>query len=200
MRTPFDAVEVSTVPQPIVTSKPPLREEVRALPESVEVATRPWLRERTASQLFEEFVNHVTAELSDSACRDRLKEYIHQSCSIANQSAVREALQAAANAFANCICDHFEEKIKQKVAAAQNAPWRAQLPDRPLQEADDYANFLSEFVQQNLRCFYKPHDKDVENIAKQAAEKVSRELNVPHELMPGLAKLALYDFIILCGM
>jgi len=40
----------------------------------------------------------------------------------------------------------------------------------------------------------------VENIAKQAAQKVSRELNVPHELMPGLAKLALYDFIILCGM
>ena len=74
------------------------------------------------------------AELSDGACRDKLKEYIRQSYSTANQSVVREALQAVANMFTNCICDHFEEKIAQKVAAAQNAPWRAQLPDQPLQK------------------------------------------------------------------
>jgi len=45
-----------------------------------------------------------------------LKNIIHQSYSIANQSVVREAIQAVANTFANCIHDHFEEKITQKVS------------------------------------------------------------------------------------
>jgi hypothetical protein len=185
-------LEVNTVPQPVVTNEPPKQEEVTRL-------SRP-TEERTASQLFEEFKNHVAAELSDGACRNKLTDCIRKSCSVSNQSVVREAVQVVANTFANCICDHFEEKIRQKVTAAQNAPWKAQLPNQPLQEADDYAEFLSEFVQQNLRRFYEPHGKDVKNIAKQAAQKVVHEVNVPPEFMPGLAKLALYDFIIFCGM
>jgi hypothetical protein len=197
---PLETVlEVTTVSQPVVTGTSRGRGR-SALQVPVEVARLPPLEGRTASQLFEEFKNHVSTELSDGACRDKLEEYIRQSSSVANQSVVREALQTVASTFANCICDHFEEKITQKVEAAQNAPWRAQLPDQPLHEADDYAKFLSEFVQQNLRRFYQPHDKNVENIAKQAAQKVCYEVNVPHEFIPGLAKLALYDFIILCGM
>lgn len=189
---PLDTVEVNTVPQRVVTSEPPKQGEVTRLSRRTE--------ERTASQLFEEFKDHVAAELSDGACRDKLTECIRKSCSVGNQSVVREALQVVANTFANCIRDHFEEKIRQKVTVAQNAPWRAQLPNQPLQEADGYEEFLSEFVQQNLRQFYEPHGKDVKNIAKQAAQKVVREVNVPHEFIPGLAKLALYDFIIFCGM
>jgi len=200
---PSDGVlEVSTATQPIVVSASP-RREMRQLQEPVEAVRLSQLRleeRRTISQLFEEFKNHVSAELSDGRCRGELEKCIRQSCSTTDQSVVREALQAVASAFATCACDHFEEKITQKVEAAQNTPWRAQLPDQPLQEEDDYAKFLSEFAQQNLRRFYKPNDEKVENIAKQAAQKVSREVKVPHELMPGLAKLALYDFIIFCGM
>jgi len=196
---PLDAVlEVSTASQPEEISTLP-RREVRTEP--VEVAKLLLLEEgRMESQLFEEFKNHVSAELSDGRCGNKLKEYILRSCNAADQSVVREALQAVANTIATCIYDHFEEKITQEVEAAQNAPWRTQLPDQPLQEEDDYAKFLSEFVRRNLRRFYKPHDKTVEDIARQAAQKVSHEVDVPQKFIPGLAKLALYDFIIFCGM
>ena len=175
---------------PVVTSKPP-EQDLTKLSRLAE--------ERKVSQLFEEFKDHITTELSDGGCRDKLKECIRQSCSSADQSLVREALQTVASTFANCIRDRFQEKITHDIAEAQNSPWKLQLPDRPLQKEDDYVEYLSEFVQQNLGRFYKPHDKKVENIAKQAAQ-VSHEVNVPQEFIPGLAKLALFDFIIFCGM
>ena len=175
---------------PVVISKPPEQD----------VAKSSRLEEeREASQLFEEFKDHIAAELSDGACRDKLKECIRQSRSNTDQIVVREALQTVASTFVNCIRDHFQEKTTQGIAAAQKASWRKQLPDHTLQKADDYATYLSEFVQQNLSRFYTPNDKDVENIAKQAAKKVSSEVNVPQEFIPGLAKLALFDFIMFCG-
>lgn len=192
---------VSAVPY-IVEERSIVREyeEARTLSEPVEVSTVPQpAGETTISQLFKEFNAHLVAELSDGACRGRLEECIRQVCST-NQSVVREALQAVASTFASYICDHFAEEMTQKATAAQKAPWRAQLPSRSLQAADEYAGFLSEFVQQNLRRFYDPYDETVRDIARQAARNASRKVNVPHELMPGLAKLALYDFIIFCGM
>ncbi len=175
---------------PVVTSKPP-EQDVAKLSRLED--------ERKTSQLFEEFKDHIAAELSDGACRDKIKECIRQSCNNTDQIVVREALQTVASTFANCVRDHFQEKITQGITAAQDAPWKAQLPDHTLQKADDYATYLSEFVQQNLSRFYTPNDKDVENIAKQAA-KVSSEVNVLQEFIPGLAKLALFDFIMFCGM
>src|SRR5579871_1927539 len=136
-------------------------------------------------QLFHEFKDHIKAELSDGACRNKLKECIRQSCCSTDQIIVREALQTVASTFANCIRDHFQEKITQAIATAQKAPWKAQLPHRPLQKADDYVEYLSKFARENLSAFYQPHDKYVENIAKQAAQ-VSSEVNVPCEFIPGL--------------
>jgi hypothetical protein len=77
--------------------------------------------------------------------------------------------------------------------------WMAQLSDRPLRTADEYTGFLSKFTQEHLRRFYKPNDETVQKVARQAALEVARRINVPQNLMPGVAKLALYDFIILCG-
>jgi hypothetical protein len=211
-----EPVEVSAVPQVVETCITPgheearmlserevsavLHEEARTLSEPVEVSTVPQpVGEYTVSQLFREFDAHLVAELSDGACRGRVEERIRQVCNITNQSVVREALQAVASTFASYICDHFAEEMTQKSAAVQKAPWRAQLPSRSLQSVNEYTEFLSEFVQQNLRRFYDPYDETVRDIARQAARNASRKVDVPHELMPGLAKLALYDFIIFCG-
>jgi hypothetical protein len=172
--------------------RPPRPAEVTRLP-------RPE-NEYSVSQLFEEFNTHLAAELSDGACKNKLEGHINQFCSNNTPSVTHEALQAVANQFANCICDHFVEKMTQKVEAAQKAPWRMQLPSQPLRNTFEYEEFLSTFVERNLPRFYDPHDKAVENIAKQAVENVSRRVDVPPELMPGLAQLALYDFIIFCGM
>jgi hypothetical protein len=79
------------------------------------------------------------------------------------------------------------------------SPWMAQLSDQPLRTADEYMGFLSKFTQEHLRRFYDPNDEIVGNVARQAAQELARKINVPQKLMPGLAKLALYDFIILCG-
>jgi hypothetical protein len=79
------------------------------------------------------------------------------------------------------------------------SPWMAQLSDQPLRTADEYTGFLSKFAQEHLHRFYDLNDETAQNVARQAALEGARKINVPQELMPGLAKLALYDFIILCG-
>jgi hypothetical protein len=79
------------------------------------------------------------------------------------------------------------------------SPWMAQLSDQPLRTSDEYTGFLTKFTQEHLRKFYDPNDETVRNVARQAAREVAYKMNVPQTLMPGLAKLALYDFIILCG-
>lgn len=154
----------------------------------------------SAQQLFDEFKDHIVAEISDGECRDTLKECIRQLRGSTEPSVFREALQTVASRIAGCIRDHFQEKLSQEITESRKSRWRAQLPVRPLQNADDYSKYLSEFVQQNLTRFYKPHGKNVKDIATQAAEMVSSEVNVSHELIPGLAKLALFDFVIFCGM
>jgi hypothetical protein len=77
--------------------------------------------------------------------------------------------------------------------------WTRQLSEQPLRTAHEYTGFLSNFTQEHLRRFYEPNDETIQNVAMQAARDVARKINVPQNLMPGLAKLALYDFIILCG-
>ncbi|KAF2184563.1 hypothetical protein K469DRAFT_666366 [Zopfia rhizophila CBS 207.26] len=191
---------ISTVSETVEAgSRPSAREEARTFPEPIGVTTalQP-AGERIVSQLFREFNAHLAAELSDGARRANLEECIRRSCSITNDSIVCDAVQGVANTFANHICDNFTKEMTEKTAAAQKVPWRAQLPSQSLQIADEYLKFLSRFVEQNLQRFYDPYDETVRNIAEQAARKVSRKVNVPQQLMPGLAKLALYDFIMFC--
>jgi hypothetical protein len=79
------------------------------------------------------------------------------------------------------------------------SPWMANLSEQPLRTVDEYTTFLSKFTQEHLREFYGPNNKAVQSVARKAAQEVAGKINVPQKLMPGLAKLALYDFIILCG-
>lgn len=111
-----------------------------------------------------------------------------------------EAIQAVAAAFARRIDDKFEAQLASELTAARMASWRAELSSKPLYTQQDYAVFLGPFVTQFLPSFYHADDQAVQEIASRAAETISQTSDVPHDLVPGLAKLALYDFVILCGM
>lgn len=190
------------LPEPVEVGTMPQRRKTRSgssEQKEVGILQRP-AKERTPSQLIEEFRSHLVAELSDGACRDNLEACVAQSCSNTTQSVVREAIQAIASKFASCICDHFAEKWTQEVDAAKNRREKL-LPSKP-ETVDEYEEFLSEFARQNLSKFRHSWRKTIGDIAERAVQYVSSEEVGPElaELGPGLAKLALYDFIILCGM
>jgi hypothetical protein len=64
---------------------------------------------------------------------------------------------------------------------------------------DEYTGFLDQFAREYLHKFYGPNDETIRSVARQATQEGTQKIKVPQNLMPGLAKLALYDFIILCG-
>ena len=61
---------------------------------------------------------------------------------------------------------------------------------------------MNKFIKDNLTKFYEPDDHLVKDLAKKAAGQartVTEEYHLRPEETAGLAKLALYDFVILCG-
>ncbi|OCL09002.1 hypothetical protein AOQ84DRAFT_272414, partial [Glonium stellatum] len=69
------------------------------------------------------------------------------------------------------------------------------------QTVEQYSAYLDDFIEDNLAYFYPPNDDRVKEIARRAADQaqtVTTKLQLSPDLTPGLAKLALYDFVILC--
>jgi hypothetical protein len=61
---------------------------------------------------------------------------------------------------------------------------------------------LSRFVKNNLTQFYEPDDHLVKDLAERAADQaraITKEYCLQPEETAGLAKFALYDFVVLCG-
>ena len=62
--------------------------------------------------------------------------------------------------------------------------------------------YAQDFVKKNIENFSQVTDKSVKSIAEKAATQadiIAAELGLRTEIIPGLAKLAFYDFVILCG-
>ena len=62
--------------------------------------------------------------------------------------------------------------------------------------------YTQDFVTKNIENFSQVTDKSVKSIAEKAATQadvIAAELGLRTELIPGLVKLAFYDFVILCG-
>jgi D-arabinose 1-dehydrogenase-like Zn-dependent alcohol dehydrogenase len=158
--------------------------------------------EEKVKQFVKEFLAHVTAELSDGARRASIEKWIrHYVMSVVHdETAVSDALQAVAATFAMQIYGSFGEELQKEIAIALAVPWRAQLRSSQPRTETEYEEFLAGFVTQHLRLFYDPNDEDVRKVASKAAKRVKKETKISQKLIPGLAKLALYDFIFLCGM
>lgn len=65
----------------------------------------------------------------------------------------------------------------------------------------EYLVYVRKFVQDNFGDFFSANDPRVKNLAETAAKKVRNvceNLNLPRSYEPGLTKLMLYDFVILC--
>ena len=67
---------------------------------------------------------------------------------------------------------------------------------------DAYVQYTQDFVKKNIENFSQVTDKSVKSIAEKAATQadiIAAELGLRTEIIPGLTKLAFYDFVILCG-
>ncbi|KAH8726771.1 hypothetical protein GQ44DRAFT_592246, partial [Phaeosphaeriaceae sp. PMI808] len=65
----------------------------------------------------------------------------------------------------------------------------------------EYAIDLRKFAQDNLKGVFNPNDPAIKELAEKAAKKVpevSKKWGLEEEDGPGLVKLMLYDFVILC--
>jgi len=156
--------------------------------------------EERVKQLAAEFSAHINAELKDGAKRDFIEKWIQYYVTTHDETAVREALQAVAATLAAHIHNHFGKELQKEIPIAIAAPWRAQLGSSKLETETEYQDFLEDFTAQHLPLFYDSNNKMVQKVASKAAKRVREEMGISHKLIPGLAKLALYDFIFLCGM
>ncbi|KAK0517141.1 hypothetical protein JMJ35_000296 [Cladonia borealis] len=71
----------------------------------------------------------------------------------------------------------------------------------PPQTKDAYVEYTQDFVTKNIENFSQVTDKSVKSIAEKAATQadiIAAELGLRTEIIPGLVKLAFYDFVILC--
>ncbi|KAF1981824.1 hypothetical protein K402DRAFT_408161 [Aulographum hederae CBS 113979] len=153
-----------------------------------------------AERLLDEFNHHLDTELSEGVHRKSLESLLTYflNCNANEESVLHRAMQQCAIIFAKRIHDDFNEVLTQQVAIARKIPWKTQLPSEPLESKEDYTKLLSSFIGQHLGKFYKPGNEIVEAVAEAAATNVREKLEISKELLPGVAKLALYDFVFLC--
>ena len=159
--------------------------------------------ERKVDQFMKEFLEHLKNELSDGARRSHIKGWIRShlsSASHADDTVINEALQAVAATSATLLQHSFSYELTKEIDVAIKAPWRYQLARTTLKTEEEYQVFLNVFVTQNLYQFYNTEDQKVNEVACNAARRVREKTKISHRLIPGLAKLALYDFVFLCGM
>jgi hypothetical protein len=75
------------------------------------------------------------------------------------------------------------------------------IRENPPQTEKQYTDYLSDFVQSQLPKFTRPDDQRTEERAWEVVERVEKvtEMCGRPDLVPELAKLSFYRFIILCG-
>jgi hypothetical protein len=79
---------------------------------------------------------------------------------------------------------------------------RAQPELRVLPESTaEYKQYLDDFICQHLPTFYTSQSEKAKiwKLAAEAAKLVCSNSSVPEDIVPDLTKLALYDFVFLCG-
>lgn len=67
---------------------------------------------------------------------------------------------------------------------------------------EEYRTYVWDFIDDNLRYFYRPDDPRVKELIQNAAaraKELQEEYQLSQNTTPSLIKMALYDFVILCG-
>lgn len=72
----------------------------------------------------------------------------------------------------------------------------------PPQTEAEYVAYTEDFVAKNIENFSNVTEESVKSIAERAAaqaDAIAEEFGLRPEVTPQLVKLALFDFVILCG-
>ena len=157
-----------------------------------------------SSQLIDELASHLTTNLtSPGLLNNALKSYINKSLVNRECTTVAEAVHAIADELAIRLADQLPHMLEQQLGVTNSTKLTPEpsVPEQP-QTAEEYYAYLGDFIEENLANFYPPKDERVKELANRAANQaqvVTDKFHLSPELTTGLAKLALYDFVILCG-
>ena len=132
-----------------------------------------------------------------------LKNHINRSLANRDCTAVAEAVHAITDELAIQLANQLPHMLEQQLSVANSSKPTPEpsVPEQP-QTVEEYSAYLGDFIEENLANFYPPKDERVKALAKRAADQaqaVTDKFHLSPELTTGLAKLALYDFVILCG-
>jgi hypothetical protein len=183
------------------------------LPHAFGQSTHPKLDD--ASQLINELASHITTNLTcPGPVNTMLKCHINNGLATNNRQIIANAIETSAAEFANRIVKEFPSLQAQHITFANGAkpktdpkppepqPQPQPQPQLQPQTAQEYSVYLDEFIEKNLAGFYQPGEKFVQDLAKKAASQaqaVATAFTLAPKYTAGLSKLALYDFVILCG-
>jgi hypothetical protein len=162
-------------------------------------------RQDDASQLISELASHISAGITcPGPVNILLKSYVNSSLANNDGAIVATAIETLAAEFAHRLVEEFPSLLAREIAVANDIRQRSQPDTRQLrpQTEQECAVFLDNFIEGNLAEFYQPRGEFVKDLAKRAASQAreaSNELCMFPQYTSGLAKLALYDFIFLCG-
>lgn len=93
-------------------------------------------------------------------------------------------------------------EAEERMTRPSRFGFEGEIRSVPARATNQYQNIASEFINNNLNNFYDGDSAFLEKIAQTAAARAQRateELGLSPEFTPKLAKLGLYDFVILCG-
>jgi len=93
-------------------------------------------------------------------------------------------------------------EVEERTTRPSRLVFEDEIRSIPARATNQYQNIASEFINNNLSNFYDRDSAFLEDIAQTAtarAQRATEELGLSPEFTPKLAKLGLYDFVILCG-
>jgi nucleoside phosphorylase len=93
-------------------------------------------------------------------------------------------------------------EVVESTACLPRLVVRDEIRRVPARATNQHQNIASEFINNNLSNFYDRDPAFLEDLAQTAtarAQRATEEFGLGPEFTPKLAKLGLYDFVILCG-
>jgi hypothetical protein len=167
-------------------------------------------KQDTANQVINEFVLQLARNLANpGALNTQLRSRIRSSFTLGDRGAVAEAVQELAAEFAFGVAEQFPIRLAQELAVlsdpeptpaavflqTQGLPPRPETPPQTPKFDTDFRDFIAT----DLSNVIDPGDQSLRNKAAHQAQQVSDEFGLSSEDNSKLARVALYDIVILCG-
>lgn len=154
---------------------------------------------RKVEQLSKELNEHLIASLTDGVMKTQIMRCIEAQLARHQKEDVSDAIEYAAKKFSLEVHNRLEHHLVFGIEEVMSRSWRETLTTEPLYTPEDYSGFLHTFTDVHLSVFFGRNSRKIQAVAEKAASVVQRDPGMTPELLSGVAKLALYDFVFLCG-